>query len=470
MSDRSSLLRETHSLVSGTLRLADPIIVASAALGAYWLRYQTLDMPFYVQAAVLLGVVLSVNFFQLAQVYRINLAESVTLQIVPTTVAWIGVSVVLTGLALVADTLSWFSRGWALSWFILSIAGFLGVRVVVLTRLWQMRESGRLRVRVAVVGARGELVRALIRQTRQSVGHEIQLVGIYDDLPHLPFEIDGVPVRGTVDDLVNHVRRERIDEIVLAMIERSEAETEQVLAKLRPVPVNTKLLAHSLKFNMPVRDFTSFSGLPLLHVFEKPLSGWGGVLKAVEDRVLGFFMLLGFLPVMAVIAVLIKLDSPGPVLFRQKRYGFNNDDIVVFKFRSMRNDPNPDPNVPQAQKNDPRITRIGAFIRKTSLDELPQLFNVLLGNMSLVGPRPHAVAHNEHYAKIIDGYLGRHRVKPGITGWAQINGYRGETDTPEKMRLRVQYDLYYIDNWSLILDLKILVLTIFNGFVNKNAY
>jgi putative colanic acid biosynthesis UDP-glucose lipid carrier transferase len=168
--------------------------------------------------------------------------------------------------------------------------------------------------------------------------------------------------------------------------------------------------------------------------------------------------------------VLVKLDSPGPVLFRQKRYGFNNNDITVFKFRSMRNDPNPDPSVPQAQRNDPRVTRIGAFLRKSSLDELPQLFNVLQGTMSLVGPRPHAVAHNEHYAAVIDGYLGRHRVKPGITGWAQVNGYRGETDTPEKMRMRVQYDLYYIDNWSLSLDLKILLMTIFVGFVNRNAY
>jgi putative colanic acid biosynthesis UDP-glucose lipid carrier transferase len=164
------------------------------------------------------------------------------------------------------------------------------------------------------------------------------------------------------------------------------------------------------------------------------------------------------------------MDSPGPVLFRQKRYGFNNNEIEVFKFRSMRHDPNPDPNVPQARKNDARITRIGAFLRKSSLDELPQLFNVLAGTMSLVGPRPHAVAHNEHYANIIDGYLGRHRVKPGITGWAQVNGYRGETDTPEKMRMRVQFDLYYIDNWSISFDLKILVMTAFVGFVHRNAY
>jgi putative colanic acid biosynthesis UDP-glucose lipid carrier transferase len=173
--------------------------------------------------------------------------------------------------------------------------------------------------------------------------------------------------------------------------------------------------------------------------------------------------------VIGIIAAAIKLDSPGPVFFRQRRYGFNNDAIVVWKFRTMHHRPDDETVVPQATRNDPRVTRVGRFLRRTSLDELPQIFNVLTGEMSLVGPRPHAVAHNEQYAKIIDDYLSRHRVKPGITGWAQVNGLRGETDTPEKMRLRVQHDLYYIDNWSFLFDLKILALTPFAA-INRNAY
>ena len=181
-------------------------------------------------------------------------------------------------------------------------------------------------------------------------------------------------------------------------------------------------------------------------------------------------LLILLLPVFAIIALAIKLDSQGPVFFRQKRYGFNNNPITVFKFRTMFTGPAEESSVPQARRNDPRVTRLGALLRRSSLDELPQLFNVLRGEMSLVGPRPHAVAHNEQYAKVIDDYLSRHRVKPGITGWAQINGLRGETDTPDKMRRRVQYDLYYIDNWSLFFDLKILLLTPFVGFVNRNAY
>jgi exopolysaccharide biosynthesis polyprenyl glycosylphosphotransferase len=174
--------------------------------------------------------------------------------------------------------------------------------------------------------------------------------------------------------------------------------------------------------------------------------------------------------VLLIIALATKLDSTGPVFFRQKRYGFNNNPITVYKFRTMHVGAGSDITVQQARRNDPRVTRVGALLRRTSLDELPQLFNVLNGEMSLVGPRPHAVVHNEQYAKIIDDYLSRHRVKPGITGWAQVNGLRGETDTPEKMARRVQFDLYYIDNWSLLFDIKILMLTPFLGFVNKNAY
>jgi putative colanic acid biosynthesis UDP-glucose lipid carrier transferase len=240
--------------------------------------------------------------------------------------------------------------------------------------------------------------------------------------------------------------------------------------KLRLSPVNVKLCSELVTSELPALGFRNFAGVPVLAVLERPLSGWSLVMKAIEDRVLAFLLLLVALPLLAVLGLAIKLDSPGPILFRQRRYGFNNDPITVFKFRTMRHEPQDESHVPQARRNDPRVTRVGAILRRTSLDELPQLWNVLMGDMSLVGPRPHAVAHNEQYAAIIDGYLGRHRVKPGITGWAQVNGLRGETDTAEKMRLRVQFDLYYIDHWSLLFDLRILLLTPFIGLMHRNAY
>jgi putative colanic acid biosynthesis UDP-glucose lipid carrier transferase len=462
--------RDSHTLVRGLLRAADVLVVAASAVLAYWLRHDTLDMPFYYQAAIMLAAILTVNFTQLAGVYRFSVLEHVPSQILHALAAWVGVLVTLLIMAYFTRTSEWFSRAWVVMWMALAVGGFVAIRLVALLQLWRLRLRGELSTHIAIVGAR-DLGRAVIRQLREDRVEDVRIVGVFDDAGPLPSELEGCPVRGSTDDLIEVARHERIDEVILAMVDRSEAEIEQVVAKLRPLPLNTKLCAHSLRLNLPVHGFTSFAGLPLLHVFERPLSGWGGVWKGLEDRVLGAVILILMLPLMAMCALLIKLDSAGPVVFRQKRYGFNNNEITVFKFRTMAHVPvAADAGVPQAQRNDPRITRIGAFLRKTSLDELPQLFNVLRGDMSLVGPRPHAVAHNEHYAKIIDGYLGRHRVKPGITGWAQVNGLRGETETPEKMRMRVQYDLFYIDNWSLLFDLKILAMTSFLGFVHRNAY
>jgi putative colanic acid biosynthesis UDP-glucose lipid carrier transferase len=461
--------RDSQTLVRGLLRTADVLVVIASAVIAYWLRHDSLDIPFYYQAAIVLAAVLTVNFTQLAGVYRFSVLEHVPSQILHALVAWAGVMVTLLIMAYFTRTSEWFSRAWVVMWLALAISGFIAIRLAALLQLWRLKQRGELCTQIAIVGAR-ELGRAVIRQLREDQVEDVRLVGVFDDAEGLPSEVEGCPVRGTTDDLIELARHERIDEVILAMVDRSEGEIEQVIAKLRPLPLNTKLCAHSLRLNLPVHGFTSFAGLPLLHVFERPLSGWGGVWKTVEDRLLGAVILILMLPLMCMCALMIKLDSPGPVLFRQKRYGFNNNQITVFKFRTMAHEPAPDPNVPQARRNDPRITRVGGFLRRSSLDELPQLFNVLRGEMSLVGPRPHAVAHNEHYAKIIDGYLGRHRVKPGITGWAQVNGLRGETETPEKMRMRVQYDLFYIDNWSLLLDLKILVMTSFLGFVHRNAY
>lgn len=463
-----SLPTDWQTLLSGFLRIGDVLIVIVAAFLAYWLRYDTLALPAYYQWAIALGGLLTLNYMHIAGVYRQSNLYSSSLQVLRTSISLGLVMITLLVLSYVTSITDWFGQEWVALWFGLTVVGFVMARGWAGWHRHQLRRQGDLTTNIALIGAH-EFGRSILRQLNANQRQDIHIVGVFDE-GELPVEIEGAPVLGSVDDLVRLSRSTRIDEIVLATVDRSEEEIDRILAKLRNVPVNTKLCAQSLRFNMPVRGFTAIAGLPLLHVYERPLRGWGGFVKTAEDLVLGGLILLMIWPIMLMIALLIRLDSPGPVLFRQKRYGFNNNEITVFKFRSMRTDQAPDPKVTQARRGDPRITRIGAFLRRTSLDELPQLFNVLKGDMSLVGPRPHAVAHNEQYAGIIDGYLGRHRVKPGITGWAQINGYRGETDTPEKMRMRVQYDLYYIDNWSLIFDLKILFLTIFFGFVSRNAY
>lgn len=229
------------------------------------------------------------------------------------------------------------------------------------------------------------------------------------------------------------------------------------------------LVPDLFSYSSHISQLRMFGNIQTISIFTSPFEGEGAVLKRIEDIVLGAFFTLVSLPVMLAVAIGIKLTSPGPVLFKQNRYGLNGKQIPVWKFRTMRVMEN-SAVVTQATRNDPRITRFGAFLRKTSLDELPQFFNVLQGTMSIVGPRPHAVAHNEQYRVLVENYMIRHKVKPGITGLAQIHGFRGETDTIDKMEKRIQYDLEYIQSWSLLLDIKIVFLTFFRGFVGKNAF
>jgi len=254
--------------------------------------------------------------------------------------------------------------------------------------------------------------------------------------------------------------------VVIALSSARQQLTARLMEQLSVLPVDVWLCPAEL--GMPIIATTRLGALSLLQVQPKPIRDWGYVVKLLFDYVAATVSIVLFAPLMLCIAIAIKLDSPGPVFFRQRRHGFNHRVIGVYKFRSMTVTENGE-RVDQACKNDPRVTRVGKFLRRTSLDELPQLFNVLRGEMSLVGPRPHAVAHNQHYRDRLDRYASRHRVKPGMTGWAQINGLRGPTEDPEKMRLRVHMDLHYIENWSLWLDLKIIAATPFVGFIHRNA-
>jgi putative colanic acid biosysnthesis UDP-glucose lipid carrier transferase len=209
--------------------------------------------------------------------------------------------------------------------------------------------------------------------------------------------------------------------------------------------------------------------MPVVSIYDSPFRGVNGWIKRAEDLVLGSIIVTLITPVLLAVAIAVKLSSPGPVFFRQRRYGLNGREIRILKFRSMTVSED-GPTVQQATKNDQRVTPLGRFLRRTSLDELPQFLQVITGEMSIVGPRPHAVAHNEQYRALIHGYMLRHKVKPGITGWAQVNGYRGETDVVDKMSRRVEHDLEYIQNWNLLLDLKIIWMTVFGSMVRKNAY
>jgi Undecaprenyl-phosphate glucose phosphotransferase len=244
-----------------------------------------------------------------------------------------------------------------------------------------------------------------------------------------------------------------------------------LLEQLRELPVNVYLASDLIGLRLDLRQPPShFGSLPVFEVLGRPISGWGIAAKRAEDLVIGVLATVLLLPLMVAIALLIRLDSPGPVFFRQKRLGFNNQPFEIFKFRTMTPDAGHFKKTVQATRDDPRVTRMGRFLRRSSLDELPQLFNVLSGEMSLVGPRPHAVDHNEEYAHKIRWYFARHRVKPGMTGWAQVNGLRGETETTEKMEARVKYDIFYTENWSVVFDFHILVKTAWILVAARNAY
>ncbi len=248
-----------------------------------------------------------------------------------------------------------------------------------------------------------------------------------------------------------------------------EAKIKKVVSELSDTTCSVLLIPDIFTFNILQSRTEEINGVPVVPLYESPLSGINMVFKRLEDIIVSLSILIVISPVLLIIACAVKFTSPGPVIFRQIRYGMDGKSIKVWKFRSMTVMEN-DNNVTQATKHDLRVTKVGKFLRRTSLDELPQFFNVLFGQMSVVGPRPHAVSHNEQYRTLIKGYMLRHKVKPGITGLAQVNGWRGETDTLDKMQKRVEYDLLYIRNWSIWLDLKIIFLTIFKGFVNKSAY
>lgn len=378
---------------------------------------------------------------------------------------------ILVGLGFMLKLSSTYSRGWALFWLIFAVIGITALRLGlnVITHSWRRR--GLLLRTVAVVGA-GTAARDLV--ARLGVGGEarLRIVGLFDDEAKAGDRVSGHHVLGNVDDLVSFARRTQVDELIIALPLSDSAAIASIVCRLRALPCDIRLSINAIFSDVPVLGVAADAEEPMLEVAERPLKHWNGTLKWIEDRVIGTVMLLVLAPVMAIIALAIRLDTPGPVIFRQERFGYNNQSFRVFKFRTMHVAAEDASGTRRTVPDDSRVTKVGRVLRRFSLDELPQLFNVLAGEMSLIGPRPHVIgmmAGPLPYNDVAD-YFVRHRVKPGITGWAQVNGSRGEIDTLEKARRRIELDLAYIDNWSLFLDLRILGLTIAVILSGRNAY
>lgn len=474
MEGQGSIFTRSPTVLLGLLRFGDIAMVVVCGVAAYFWRHGFTELPERYWLALAIAALLTAQIFHFSRLYMFSVLDRLFRQLGLLLPAWGAVGMLLIAMMFFTKTGEDFSRVWAATWFAASLAGFALVRIWLKISLMRWRAQGQLNRNVAIVGAGAHGRRLIEHLLAQSESGGFNLIGLFDDrTTRIPaHDIEGVPILGSVDDLIEQSRRKRIDQVIIALPWTAENRLVQIINKLRQCPVDLQLCPEDIGFRLFERRIDYTAGVPMITVFERPLTGWNYVLKEIEDRVLAALILLLVSPLMLLIALAIKLESSGPVLFRQQRYGFNNNLITVLKFRSMYHGRAPDAEqgTPQAQRHDPRITAVGRFLRRTSLDELPQFLNVLEGSMSIVGPRPHAVAHNQQYGEVINQYFGRHRVKPGITGWAQIHGYRGETETLEKMEKRVEYDLYYIENWSLLLDLKIIFLTLFVGFVHENAY
>ena len=366
------------------------------------------------------------------------------------------------------------SRVWLTGWYAAGLLTIAVIRTVAhrLVSVWA--GQGRLQQNIVLVGG-GQIAEKLIDAIRASGITYINICGVFDDRTddRGSVDADGVSRLGSFGELVRFARSNRVDMLLVALPMTAEKRVLELMSKLWVLPVDIRMSALNSKLRFASSTYSYLGNVPFLDIYKKPLTDWDFVLKTVSDRVIAAVLLLLSLPLFAVIAVAIKLDSKGPVFFKQRRFGFNNELVEVYKFRSLRHESS-DANASKlVTADDDRVTKVGRFIRRTSIDELPQLLSVLKGDMSMVGPRPHAVlakAGDQLYGDVVDGYFARHRVKPGITGWAQVNGWRGETDTDEKIVRRTEYDLYYIDNWSLLFDLYIILRTPWALMRGENAY
>ncbi|CAH2399089.1 undecaprenyl-phosphate glucose phosphotransferase [Mesorhizobium ventifaucium] len=469
--------RDTMSpiMVSGVLRMVEFALLFLSGLCIYFyyvgfFNHLAWQYPLAIAAASSLAVVLLdvTDCYQIVSFMR-PLANFGRLLMV-----WAGTFALMALTAFAMKMSQDYSRLVFGTWFVVGFMLIFCLRLLMSKLIRRWARDGRMERRAVIVGG-GTAAEVLIRSVEKQPYNDIRICGIFDDRgdKRSPPIVAGYPKLGTISELIEFARIARIDMLIVSLPLTAESRVLQLLKKLWVLPVDIRLSAHSNALQFRPRAYSYIGSVPMLDIFDRPINDWDSVAKRAFDIVFSIIGIIVFSPVMLATAIAIKLDSKGPVLFHQKRHGFNNEIIEVYKFRSMYTD-KADPTARQTvTRNDPRVTRVGRFIRKTSIDELPQFFNSLFGSLSLVGPRPHAIAaqsHNLLYNEVVDGYFARHKVKPGITGWAQINGWRGEMDTNEKIRMRTEYDLYYIENWSLLFDLRILFLTPIRLLNTENAY
>jgi len=374
--------------------------------------------------------------------------------------AWAVTFAILLSAAFTLKISDFYSRVWVVTWFVAGGAALFAARIVLRRHLQALAAAGRFALRTIVIGD-SDRAQSLANHLRDDPERANRVIALYDD------------TASDLDRAVALIRRGTVDQAIVAVPWSESARLNRVVETVALTPIDIRIAPDLVPAQFRNRPCVPVAGLPTIGVFDRPISGWDRSIKAAEDRILSALILILMSPLMAAIAMAIKLDSRGPIFFTQMRYGFNNRPIPVFKFRTMFVECVDADCETQTTRADPRVTRVGKRLRAWSLDELPQFINVVLGQMSIVGPRPHAFAtkaEGQLFEDVVERYAARHRVKPGITGWAQVNGWRGETDTVEKIQKRVEHDLYYIDNWSLAFDFAIIARTLLVVLRGDNAY
>jgi putative colanic acid biosynthesis UDP-glucose lipid carrier transferase len=457
---KNSIRKSAMNSISVVYRFIDQTIILGSLIISCW--FLNLEWTIYHTTAVLALGLFVVFYAEFNSIYSSWRGQSLHVQLRKTLIVLVLSILTLLALSNVTKINVFLNETLLLYWFSILVTLIGLTRIFIRILLTQTRSRG-FNIKKAVIVGAGSLGLRLKRSIEGAPWMGIDFVGYYDDFK------DKEHVLGTLEALIQDAKAGRFDRIYLTLPMNAEKRMKWLVNELSDSTISVYVVPDIFVFELLHARSENLNGIPTISIYDSPIEGVHAWIKRAEDFVLSSIILLLISPLLLSIAIAVKFTSKGPVLFKQVRYGMGGDKIRVWKFRSMTvTEQGSD--VVQATKGDARITPLGAFLRKTSLDELPQFINVLMGDMSIVGPRPHATAHNEYYRKLIDGYMLRHKVKPGITGWAQINGWRGETDTLYKMAKRVKFDLYYIQNWSLSFDLKIIFLTLFKGFVNKNAF
>lgn len=451
-SGRSGRIRQFSSELSSLNRILDALLIwfsLTLLSHIYPIDPNYADLYQYLGATSVVLYLLVANFRSVYRSARLEGYSQIAGKIIS---SWLIVALLLIALVFLTKSSSNFSRLIISIWLVLTPTLLISERLLIYLGLRFIRSQG--------ANARTYIIFGSI-ENGQQLQHKIN---------QTPWT--GLTHTGTTenyDELVERINEKHIDYVFIANAENNPEATRKVIAGLSDSTASVYIVPQLFLYNAFDAGWVTLGNTPMITVNDHPFYGSYWLLKKLEDLVLGCIIFLLALPLMILVAIAIKISSKGPILFRQRRYGLNGEVIQVLKFRTMKT-LDDGAVVVQASKDDPRITPLGRMLRRTSLDELPQFWNVLQGSMSIVGPRPHAIAHNEEYRQLIEGYMLRHKVKPGITGWAQVNGLRGETETLDKMKSRIDYDLYYINHWSIWFDLKIIFMTIINGFTGKTAY